>query len=98
MYLLIISKYYKYINASLHLLPVLYGITFYSYTHVPYRNITHQHANMLEEKESWIMYSYKKSNVRDISCFRQVIVTTLHLFQGWLKKQGHNVVADWKRR
>lgn len=78
------------------------GITFYSYAHVPYRNITHEHANMLEEKESWIIYFYKKSMYEmcqiSLALDKFNIVTTLHLFQGWLKKQGHNVVADWKRR
>ena len=33
----------------------------------------------------------------DISCLKQNVMA-FHLFQGWLKKQGHNVVADWKKR
>ena len=64
------------------------GIMFYSYTHVPYRNITHQHANMLEEKESWIMYFYKKSMYKRSLALDKLLLQLYICFRDGLRSKG----------
>lgn len=80
-------SYNTYIIDTMHFL----GITFYSYSHVPYRNITHQHANMLEEKESWIIYFYKKSmyKICQISLALDKLLLQLYIcFRDGLRSKG----------